>query len=230
MLNEIEEAGAALDKFNENPRGRLRIDLPIAFGRRYILPLLQTYLMQWPELDAEITFSDEYTDLVKNGIDLAIRIGGNDDSRLIRKVLTPHRLITCASPDYFERNNAPQSPNALSQHQLITFSHQGSTVPWKYQTHQKEFTLPVKGKLRLDNTEAILDMALSGYGICQLGEFLVGESIKSRKLMPILLEHTINLAPICAVYPSKRHLSPKVRYFLDFIEKQWQGNAIWQIT
>lgn len=65
----------------------------------------------------------------------------------------------------------PQSPNALSEHQLITFSHQGSTVPWKYQAHQKEFALPVKGKLHLDNTEAILDMALSGYGICQLGSF-----------------------------------------------------------
>ncbi len=230
ILNEIEEAGAALDKLNENPRGCLRIDLPIAFGRRYILPLLQTYLTQWRELDAEITFSDEYTDLVKNGIDLAIRIGGNDDSRLMRKVLAPHRLVTCASPNYFERNDTPQSPNALLQHQLITFSHQGTTVPWEYQTHQKEFTLPVKGKLRLDNTEAILDMALSGYGICQLGEFLVGESIKSGKLVPILLEHTISLAPICAVYPSKRHLSPKVRYFLDFIEKQWQGKAIWQIT
>ncbi|WP_319021305.1 MULTISPECIES: LysR family transcriptional regulator [Gammaproteobacteria] len=230
ILNEIEEAKTALDKLNENPRGRLRIDLPIAFGRRYILPLLQTYLTQWPELKAEITFSDEYTDLVKNGIDLAIRIGGNDDSRLMRKVLAPHRLITCASLDYFEQYGIPQSPNELSQHQLIIFSHQGTTVPWKYQVHQKECTIPVKGKLHLDNTEAILDMALSSYGVCQLGEFLVGESIKSGKLVPILLENTLELAPICAIYPSKRHLSPKIRYFLDFIEKQWKGKATWQIT
>lgn len=230
ILYEVEEASMALDKLNENPRGRLRIDLPIAFGRHYILPLLQTYLAQWPELEADITFSDEYCDLVKNGIDLAIRIGGNDDSRLMRKVLAPHRLITCASPDYLKKFGSPKTLDMLLQHQLITFSHQSMTSHWKYQINQKICDIPVNGKLRLNNTEAILDMALAGNGLCQLGEFLVGEKINSGKLMPVLMDHTVNLPSICAVYPSKRHLSPKVRYFLDFIEKQWQGDAIWRIT
>ncbi len=97
ILSQAEEAETALNTRRQTPRGRLRLDVPVSLGRLHILPILREFLTQWPEVDADVSFSDDYSDLVRDGIDVAIRVGGSDDSRLVRRVLAPHRLITCAA-------------------------------------------------------------------------------------------------------------------------------------
>ncbi|EKF66542.1 hypothetical protein ALQ63_00879 [Serratia plymuthica] len=230
ILAEVDEAETAINQRHQTPRGRLRIDLPVAFGRLHILPILRDFLLQWPEVDVEVTFSDDYSDLVREGIDLAIRIGGNDDSRLVRKVLAPHRLITCASPRYLDNHGVPQTPDDLVDHHRLVFSHQGMPVPWRYQVNGQHRDEPVGGRMRFNNTEALRDSALAGLGLCQLGAFLVGEQLSAGTLVPVLEKYCRAEAPICAVYPTRRYLSPKVKRFVGAIESRWGGKAIWELA
>ncbi|WP_277757361.1 LysR family transcriptional regulator [Achromobacter denitrificans] len=129
ILAEVENAADAMDSRKQAPRGRLRVDLPVSLGRLHVMPLLRDYLREWPGVEADVSFSDDYIDLVRDGVDVAIRIGGETDSRLVRRVLAPHRLITCASPAYLDRHGAPAAPDDLARHQTLAFTHAGALVP-----------------------------------------------------------------------------------------------------
>ncbi len=227
ILAEVDNATDAMASRQQAPRGRLRIDLPVALGRLHLMPLLHDYLAQWPEVDADVSFSDDYTDLVRDGIDVAIRIGGEADSRLVRRVLAPHRLITCAAPAYLDRHGAPASPDDLPRHQTLAFTHMGALVPWRY-THQgQDRNVQIAGRMRLGNTEALRDAALAGAGIVQLGAFLVGDDLRQGRLVPLLESYAPPGAPVCAVYPHRRHLAPKVRRLIDDIAARWEHGAPW---
>ena len=168
ILSEVDNAAGAMARRKQTPRGRLRIDVPVSMGRLHVLPLVREYLDRWPDVEAELSFSDDYSDLVRDGIDLAIRIGGDGDSRLVRRVLAPHRLITCASPAYLARHGMPATLDELPRHQVLAFVHAGAVVPWRYSAGGEERQLHVAGRLRLGNTEALRDAALAGAGIAQL--------------------------------------------------------------
>lgn len=223
ILCEVDDAEATLAERNQTPKGCLRLDLPIAFGRLHILPILQNFLAEWPDLTADVTFSDDYRDLIGEGIDMAIRIGGPEESGLIRQVLGPHRLITCASPAYLAQRGAPKSLDDLAHHQRIIFTHRNCGVPWRY----KDQEIEARGVLRLNHTEAVRDAALADLGLAQLGEFLIGKDIKQGRLVPVLQSFTRQEAPICAVYPTRRHVSPKVRQFIAAIRKAWADHPPW---
>ncbi|MDX7986901.1 LysR family transcriptional regulator [Xenorhabdus sp. 12] len=228
IIAEVEEIENTLNKRNQTPQGRLRIDLPVSFGRMHMIPILFDFLSTWPEVEAEVTFSDSYSDLVRDGIDLSIRIGGNDDSRLIRKVLAPHRLITCASPHYLKKKGIPEYPEDLLDHDTLLFLHQGTPVPWHYKINSQHHDYRLKGRILFHNVEALRDAALAGFGLIQVGAFLVGEQIMKGELIPVLEPFCRDEEPVCAIYPTRHHLSPKVRKFIEFIEKKWEGKAIWE--
>ncbi|CAB5517212.1 HTH-type transcriptional regulator DmlR [Achromobacter anxifer] len=227
ILSEVDNATDAMASRKQAPRGRLRIDLPVSLGRLHIMPLLRDYLREWPEVDADVSFSDDYTDLVRHGVDVAIRIGGETDSRLVRRVLAPHRLITCASPEYLDRHGIPATPDDLTAHQTLAYTHAGALVPWRYAVNGRERNVQVAGRLRLGNTEALRDAALAGAGIAQLGAFLVGEDLRAGRLTPLLESAAPPGAPVCAVYPHRRHLAPKVRVLIDAIAGRWSAGAPW---
>lgn len=227
ILCEADDAEAVLAQRNQAPSGRLRLDLPVAIGRIHILPILQKFLAQWPDLEADVTFSDDYKDLVAEGIDLAIRLGGPSDSRLIRQVLSSHGFIICAAPDYLERHGVPRVIDDLQDHQKIAFTYCNSLIPWRYKVNNENRELVVRGSLRLNNSEAIRDAALAGLGVAQLGKFLVSDDIKSGKLIPLLEAFAPEAPPICAVYPTRRNLSPKVRMFIAEIRKTWAECPPW---
>ena len=227
ILCEVDDAEAALAHRNQAPRGRLRLDLPIALGRLHILPVLQQFLAAWPDLEADVSFSDDYRDLVADGIDLAIRIGGSLDSRLIRQVLAPHRFVTCASPAYLKRKGIPRSIDELPEHDNIAFTHANGVVPWRYRVGAENREICVQGSLRLNNTEAMRDAAVAGLGLVQLGAFLVAEDIREGRLIAVLEDVVREQPPVCAVYPTRRHVSPKVRLFIDVIRKQWAAAPPW---
>jgi DNA-binding transcriptional LysR family regulator len=228
ILCEVDDAEAALAQRNQTPKGRLRLDLPVAIGRLHVLPVLQRFLAQWTALEADVSFSDDYRDLVSDGIDVAIRIGGMTDSRLIRQVLSPHRFITCAAPGYLARKGTPRLIDDLPHHDKIVFTHANGVVPWRYKVSGEDRDVCVQGSLRLNNSEAVRDAAVAGSGIVQLGAFLVGEDIKHGRLVAVLGEFSREEPPVCAVYPSRRHLSPKVRLFIEAIRKEWAAGPPWE--
>ncbi|MFY3771721.1 LysR family transcriptional regulator [Providencia manganoxydans] len=228
ILAEIDQIENTLSQGQQQPRGLLRITVPVVFGRRFVMPIVQLYLSHWPDVEVDVDFSDDYCDIIRDGFDVAIRIGGNDDSRLIRKVLAPHRYITCASPMYLQQYGTPLSLTDLAQHQLLGFRHRGSNVPWHFKTEQGKTNYAVNGRLLLNDTEAILNAAIQGQGICQLGAFLVSESIQNGQLQPLLMQNSQPEPPVCALYPTKRYLPPKVRLFLQLFDEYWQGKAVWE--
>ncbi|CAN7549951.1 LysR family transcriptional regulator [Brucella pseudogrignonensis] len=227
ILCEVDDAQAMLSQRNQQPKGRLRVDLPTAFGRLHVLPVLQDYLAEWPELEADVSFSDDYCDLVGDGIDVAVRIGGPTDSGLIRQVLAPHRLLTCAAPAYLEKRGIPQVLDDLRHHNRIAFSYANLPVSWRYQIAGEERALAVEGRLRLSNTEAIRDAALNGLGLVQLGAFLVGADIAQGRLVAVLENYARDEPPIVAVYPTRRHVSPKVRRFVEALRSAWAAGPPW---
>ena len=234
ILADLKEAELAMAHRSGRPRGRLRIDLPVSFGRLHILPLLHRFMEDWPDVVVNVTFTDRYVDLIDEGIDLAIRIGGEDDSRLVARTLAPHRLVTCATPDYLAVHGTPQTPADLAGHSCLAFAHAGRPVDWHFKAVPNDGpasdvrTVPVHGRFCASNAEALRDAALAGYGIGQLAMFLVGDDLRTGRLIPVLENHTVNGSPIRAVYPTGRHLSPKVRRFIDLVVNAWKPAPPWQ--
>ncbi|MDR0253668.1 MAG: substrate binding domain-containing protein [Brucellaceae bacterium] len=211
----------------QEPRGRLRIDVPFSFGRMHVLPVLHRFMADWPDLAVSVSFSDRYVDLIDEGIDLAIRIGGADDSRLMTRTLAPHRLVTCATPEYLAARGVPKVLEELSGHSCLTFMHGGKVADWRFAVEGNLRTLPVQGRFCAGNAEALRDGVLAGYGIGQLATFLIGDDLRAGRLVPVLDAYAVNGEPIRAVYPSPRHLSPKVRRFIDLLAESWSPQPEW---
>lgn len=227
ILGDLDEAEAMMATRKEEPRGKLRLDVPVSFGRLHVLPILHRFMSEWPELVVNVSFNDRYVDLIEEGIDLAIRIGGAEDSRLIARTLAPHRLVTCATPAYLEAHGTPVNLNDLADHSCLAFIHGGRPAEWRFTLDGVIRTVPVHGRFCAGNAEALRDGVLAGYGIGQLATFLVGDDLRAGRLIPVLREYATVGEPIRAVYPSPRHLSPKVRHFIDLIAEIWSPSPDW---
>ena len=236
ILADLEDAELAMASRSERPRGRLRLDLPVSFGRLHVLPLLHRFMETWPEVVVNVTLTDRYVDLIEEGVDLAVRIGGEDDSRLVARTLAPHRLVTCATPEYLAAHGTPRTPAELAGHSCLAFTHGGRPTEWRFQSQARaeesgttvsEQFVRVHGRFCTSNSESLRDAVLAGYGIGQLATFLVGDDLRSGRLQPILKTHALDGPPIRVVYPTGRHLSPKVRNFIDLLAETWRPEPPW---
>jgi LysR family transcriptional regulator for bpeEF and oprC len=219
VLADVEEMDTALARGRSVPRGRLRVDMPAAIGRLLIVPALPRFAAQYPELSIVIQFSDLVADLVEEGIDAAIRVGTLGDSSLIARRVYDLRWITCASPEYLDRMGTPATPADLARHDCIGFwnPNQRRALPWRFEREgvREEFT-PGE-RIALGTPEAVLDLAIAGGGIVQLGDIQVAPPIAAGRLVPILADRArTDTTPVSVVYPQGRHLSAKVRAFADF--------------
>ena len=230
ILQEVADAENLILKRHQTPTGRLRITVPVAFGRLHVMPVLRDFLAAYPAIDLEVIFSDDYLDLIHDGIDLAIRFGSLQDSSLIQQRLATHQLISCASPQYLAEHGLPKSLEDLAEHQQLIYLHQGRATPWRYYVQGRDVEYPAYGRIRLYDVEALRDTALAHFGIAQIGAFLISEELAAGRLIPILQDIAPLIQPIYAVYPSKRHLSLKVKSLLQFIEQRWQGQPIWEMA
>lgn len=227
ILSDLDEAEAVMATRKEEPRGRLRLDVPVSFGRLHVLPILHRFMAQWPDLMVNVSLADRYVDLIEEGIDLAIRIGGADDSRLIARTLAPHRLVTCATPAYLEASGTPMNLDDLAGHGCLAFIHGGRPTEWRFAVDGVQRSVSVHGRFCAGNAEALRDGVLAGYGIGQLATFLVGDDLRAGRLVPVLDSYAVEGEAIRAVYPSPRHLSPKVRRFIDLIAESWSPEPPW---
>jgi LysR family transcriptional regulator for bpeEF and oprC len=221
ILNELEEAEHEVSKSRSMPTGTLRLDFTIELGRLHIIPALPSFITQYPDLKLDVTFSNRMVDLIEEGIDAVVRIGSGPDSRLIMHRLATARLIVCAAPNYLIRYGEPKIPEDLISHNCMTFvsPHTGRVFEWLFQRDGIEFQLPVDGNLRLSHGEALLDVGIKGVGLVQVHNYIAGEAIAIGKLKPVLESYATLGSAISVVYPQKRHLSAKVRAFVDFMSE-----------
>ena len=228
ILADIDDAEAEVTQAHDSPRGVLRISCGVAFGRHQVSPLVPEFLERYPDVQVEMTLTDSVVDLVEQGIDLAVRFGELRDSSLIARFLARSKRAICASPEYLERHGIPQTPQELDQHNCLFFSNLPHLNEWIFKMPDGEYAYQPNGNFCANNGETIHEMALQGLGIARLAEFLVSPDVRDGKLERILTDYYRDITvPIHALYPTRRHLSPKLRAFLDFLVEKFSPIPPW---
>jgi DNA-binding transcriptional LysR family regulator len=229
ILEDLHDVDASMAQRQARPSGTLRLTAPLSFGQRHILPLLDIYLKQWPALRADISFTDRFIDLVDEGVDIAIRIGmTGDDSRLLTRTIAWQQFVTCASPDYLGRRGTPAKPDELDAHDRIALGNAHRSRPWHFQAPQGHLRIDGPARLTIDSSEALRAAALGGFGLVNLPTYIVGPDIRAGALVEVLAAYRCRPEPIRLLYPSKRHLSPRVRAFIDLVAERWGGGVPWE--
>ena len=226
VLASIDAASASVGAGNSSPRGTLRIAAPASFGRMHLLPALNGFFTQYPELNIDLKLSDTIIDLVEGGFDIAIRNSPLKDSSLIARKLAPDNRILTASPDYLAKYGEPKNPQALKDHHCITLM---GLDTWHFKQGNDATHVKVKGKLRVDNGEAVRDACINGLGVTINSKWSAYQHMKNGSLIQVLKEYPlISDSAIWAVYPSSRLLAPKVRAFIDYLAEQFSGQPYWE--
>jgi DNA-binding transcriptional LysR family regulator len=228
ILAEIEEAEASASLDRIEPRGTLRLNVPLTFGLRQIVPALTAFSRLHPAVAVDLGLADRYVDLIEEGWDLAVRIGRLKDSGLVARRLAPCRTIVCAAPSYLEAHGAPRSPEDLSGHNCL-----GYTLPsaigagrWAFGAGG-DVVVPVEGNLRANNGDALLAAALAGQGLIYQPTFIVGDSLRDGSLLRVLSGYPTLELGVHAVLPSGRQAPAKVRAFVEFLARRFAPHPEW---
>jgi len=217
ILADIEEAESLVADRHGSPRGMLRVTSSITFGRHQIVPLMPEFLNAFPDVRLQLSLSDNVVDLVQERFDVAIRVADLNDSSLVARRLAVDRRVVCAAPSYLERYGTPQSPEALRDHNCLVIMNIPSMRDWEFIFGGTTRKTHVEGRFETNSGVAVHEAALDGIGIAQLPAYLVAPDLKAGRLVSFLEDRVAEGKTIYAVYPHTRHLSPKVRAFIDFL-------------
>lgn len=217
----LEQAEAELTAHVIHPAGRLRVDLPSAFGRQRILPILLAITQRYPELSLTVTFSERFVDLIEEGIDLVVRIGElADSSGLVARRLTTQKLVICAAPAYLKAFGEPQCVDALARHRCVVGFRRNQPLSWLIKSADGKITrFTPPPTFEMADGDAMLAATLAGCGLSQLPRWLVAESLASGALVEVLAETAGGEMPISAIWPKNRQMMPKIRYAVDELIK-----------
>jgi len=217
VLAEADAADALAADQLSKPRGKLRVTMPVLFGRRCVAPVLLGLARQYPALELDLSFSDPIADLAEGGYDLAIRTGNLEDkSGVIARRVASQRMVVCASPSYLKRHGRPRQVEDLGRHQAIIYSRSGRVSPWLFPRQDQPATAvaPIS-RLRLDDLDAIADAASAGMGLAWLPCWLVRERIQAGALVSLLPDQPKFLYDSYALWLQTPHLPLKVRLAVD---------------
>ncbi|OFC70992.1 LysR family transcriptional regulator [Alteromonas confluentis] len=216
-LDILQHAEQELTSRIARPSGRLRVDLPAAFGRKRLLPVLLEIARRYPELTLTLSFSERFVDLIDEGIDLVVRIGELDDSStLVARKLTTQKLVVVASKSYLNYHGIPETPDELSHHRTVVGFRRNQPVSWLLKNTAgvlSRITPPATHEFA--DGDAMLTAVLNDAGLSQLPLWLVGEHIASGELVTVLDNYAGGEMPINALWPKSRQLLPKIRYVVD---------------
>ncbi|AJK48096.1 LysR family transcriptional regulator [Burkholderia plantarii] len=253
VMSALDEAREATSSLNASPRGLLRVTMPRAFGLRHVIPHLPEFAERYPGIDVDAVMTDSTLNLIDAGIDLAIRIGALPDSQLIARRLAMHRRVICASPAYVERHGAPATPEALAGHATLRFplvpddrwwfipraaraghaARETGDASVDSPGKAKEVSVRLSGRLRVDDAEALRQLAIAGCGIALLPGWAVGSALRDGSLLHLLpdwdAQATRAASAIWAVYPPKKTVSSKVRAFIDFQAEVFARPGYWDL-
>lgn len=230
IAHEIDAAGQTVSQLQAEPRGVLRVTSPVIFASLHLAPALHSFLQRYDQVEVELNAVDRVLDIVEEGYDLALRITSNPPQNLVARKISDVRWATCAAPDYIERFGAPATPQEMLQHRCLVYD----GIPalrsggWRYRVDGREISLRVNGKVRVNNSEVLLQMALDGAGIVLFPTYIVGPHLKSGRLVEILRDSVANPdMALVATYLPNRYMQPKVRAFIDHLLEHFGPEPYW---
>lgn len=225
VLLDIDEMESAITYLQSELRGTLKISAPPVIGATHITRAVAEFLKLYPDLNVEMVLQSNHTDLIEDGIDIAICLGDLDDTSMVARKLASSSMIVCGSPDYLEKYGIPQTPEDLLNHSCLVNWASAPQDKWKFKTDKGFTTINASGRMQSNVAEAIRVAALNGLGLVVLATYVVRRDIEKGKLKTVLQDYALPPLDIHAVYPHRKYLSAKVRYFLDFLQ-QWLESRV----
>ena len=228
LLADLEEAEQEASSAAVVPRGTIRLTTSVNFGVRHLAPAIAEFLAAHREVRFDVSLSDRIVDLVEEGFDLAIRIGPPGADNLVARKLGETRLVPCASPEYLARRGAPRAPEELGRHDCFSYEYVNPRNLWRFRDRAgNEHAVRIAGRLHSNNGDLLAEVAARGAGIVFEPAFIVGPDVRAGRLVPLLQDYEAPPLPIYAVYPSRKHLSAKVRRFVDFLVARYANAQDW---
>ncbi|KRC76316.1 HTH-type transcriptional regulator DmlR [compost metagenome] len=217
ILCEVEAAELELSETRQAPRGRLRISLPLV--GMLVMPALTAFMHRYPDIELDVDFSDRLVDVIEEGFDVVMRTGELTDSRLVSRPLGTYRLQLVASPGYLARRGTPKVPADLAHHACLQhkFPSTGKFEPWPFKRAEDEPGWALPASMVCNTSAALMDVALAGLGIACLPDFLVRQAIGRGELVPVMDACVEHQGTFRLLWPSSKHLAPKLRVFIDFM-------------
>lgn len=227
VLAEVEDLEAEAAGTARAPTGTLRVDMPIAYGHLVLMPLLAKILHAHPQLKLDVRLQDAHADLVRDGVDLAIRIGELRDSRLVARRIDSQRLMLVASPNYLHAHGTPRRISDLEKHHTVGFRlpSTGRPRPWQLQDGGRTVAIEREHRTLVNDGHGMVAAAIGGLGVMQIPDYLVSAEIARGELLEILKKHRPPAMPVHAVVPSARLMPPRVRLLLDALQSLASGNS-----
>ena len=229
LLADLEEAEESASEGAVVPRGTLRLTCGVTFGTRHLAPAIADFMARNPQMQVDVDLSDRRVDLVDEGFDAAVRIGTVGGGNLVARKVWATQLVCCASPAYLAQHGEPRAPEDLAAHACLMYAYAPQAGLWPFRDAQgKERNVRVAGPAQANNASVLAALAVAGVGIAFEPDFVVGADVKAGRLVPILRAFAPPATGIQIVYPSRRHLSAKVRAFADFLVRRFTG-AEWAL-
>ena len=218
ILAELEAADEAVRRTRVSVQGRLRVDVPVEFGRSLLIPALPQFTARYPDLQLEVQFNDRVVDLISEEIDLVVRVGAVREPHLVARRVVGTRLLTCASPEYLRTHGAPLQPDDLRRHKLVGYLPIGTRRPnrWLFQRGAQRVRLALLFNIAFNSAEAQIRAAIRGAGVVQAMDLMVAEALALGRLQVVLPDWSAPGKPLSVVCRTALRDSPKIRVFADF--------------
>lgn len=227
ILAEIEETELSVSQLNTEPRGTLRIMAPTSFGAFHLSRAAADFMGEYPDISVEVLLSDREADLAEEGLDLSIHVGELSDSSLIARKLASTRLVVCASPEYIAKHGEPKTPEELQDHTCLLFTPRYPVNEWHFSNGSENYTVKVRGCMKSNVGDTLRVGAIKGLGFIQQPTYMVGQDISMGRLQVVLADYEPPERPIYALYLHRRHLSAKVRTFVEYLISRFQPVPYW---
>jgi DNA-binding transcriptional LysR family regulator len=218
ILSDLEQLESSVGQCRSEPTGTLRINVPVTFGRMYLLPILWEFMNQYPDLKLDLVMDDGYIDLVKDGVDLAIRVGPLPDSSLIARKIGDSPRVTVVSPDYLAEHGEPKTLSDLKEHSCIVYTFLTTRNEWHFKGSEGEEKLRVYGRFSASNPDAIRDAVIAGIGIAVTPLWLIHDALTQGKVKVILTDYSPTPLEVHAVYPDRRFVPSRVGLFINYLK------------
>ncbi|GAD24076.1 LysR family transcriptional regulator [Acidovorax sp. MR-S7] len=230
ILLAVQAAEGELSGGQEDLKGKLKIHAPVGLGRRVVMPLLMTMAKKYPDLVVNADFSDRVPNLVEEGLDVLVKIGGVADSRMVAGKLAHLRYVTCATPAYLERWGVPRSPLEIERHNCIAYVQwqTGNIHQWIYEKGDEQYVLTPAGNVGVNHPEAILDAVLSGAGIARMASFIAAPAVIDGRLRMVLDDWMPKGPEIQLVYQPSKFQSPRLRTFIEHMLEAIPSYPPWE--